>query len=167
MAVREHRCSRGRSAAGTGRSSWSRRSRVGSSSVSTVRSTRAWRWPGPPRRRAIRDVGLDVVLAWTLLAQPGREQPKPDYGDADARAVLEQLVADTLGDDRPAGLVLSPINELAARALIDASEDAAIVVVGSRGLGGFRELLLGSVSAQVVRHARCPVVVVPGEERVQ
>ena len=115
----------------------------------------------------IRDVGLEVVLAWTLLSQPGREQPKPDYGDADARAVLEQLVADTLGDDRPRELVLRPINELAARALIDASEDAALVVVGSRGLGGFRELLLGSVSAQVVRHARCPVVVVPGEERVQ
>ena len=113
----------------------------------------------------IRDVGLDVVLAWTLLSQPGREQPKPDYGDADARAVLEQLVADTLGNARPAELALRPINDLAARALIDASEDAAIVVVGSRGLGGFRELLLGSVSAQVVRHARCPVVVVPGEER--
>ena len=115
----------------------------------------------------IRGVGLEVVLAWTLLAQPGREQPKPDYGDDDARAVLEQLVADTLGNDRPPGLVLSPVNELAARSLIDASEDAAVVVVGSRGLGGFRELLLGSVSAQVVRHARCPVVVVPGEERVQ
>jgi nucleotide-binding universal stress UspA family protein len=126
-------------------------------------SRRALAWAGEEAR--LRGVGLEVIMAWTLLSQPGREQPRPDYGDADARAVLEQLVVDTLGDDRPPGVVLSPVNELAARALIDASEDAALVVVGSRGLGGFRELLLGSVSAQVVRHARCPVVVVPGEER--
>ena len=129
------------------------------------RSRRALAWAA--EEAAIRDVGLDVVLAWTLLSQPGREQPKPDYGDADARAVLERLVGDTLGDDRPPVVVLSPINELAARALIDASDDAALIVVGSRGLGGFRELLLGSVSAQVVRHAKCPVVVIPGEERLR
>jgi nucleotide-binding universal stress UspA family protein len=105
------------------------------------------------------------MVAWTLLAQPGGAEPKPDYDDDDARAFLEQLVAETLGEDRPARTTLSPINDLPARALIDASEDAALVVVGSRGLGGFRELLLGSVSGQVVRHATCPVVVVPGAER--
>jgi nucleotide-binding universal stress UspA family protein len=51
----------------------------------------------------------------------------------------------------------------AARELIDASHDADLVVVGSRGGGGFGRLMMGSVSSQVVHHAACPVVVVPHE----
>ncbi len=48
----------------------------------------------------------------------------------------------------------------AANVLVDVSEGADLLVVGSRGLGGFRELLLGSVSQQCAQHCTCPVVIV-------
>jgi nucleotide-binding universal stress UspA family protein len=48
----------------------------------------------------------------------------------------------------------------ATTVLTDAAADAELLVVGSRGLGGFGELLLGSVSHQVAQRARCPIVIV-------
>ena len=49
--------------------------------------------------------------------------------------------------------------------LVNASKDADLVVLGSRGVGGFTRLMLGSTADQVVRHAHCPVVIVPPEDR--
>jgi nucleotide-binding universal stress UspA family protein len=53
----------------------------------------------------------------------------------------------------------------AAKVLLDAAREADLLVVGSRGLGGFTGLLLGSVSQECAHHAPCPIVIVPHDER--
>jgi len=103
-----------------------------------------------------------AVMAWSYLDQRHRDGSTgfdPKYSEADVRAELEAFVAETLGDEAASVTIETP-NALPAAALIDASADADLVVVGSRGLGGFKGLLLGSVSKQVLEHATCSVTVV-------
>jgi nucleotide-binding universal stress UspA family protein len=121
-----------------------------------------------PSRRALERAGieatahrarLEVIHAWNYLDQPGPDFD-PHYGEDAVRKELEQIVHEVLGDARPADTVLVPVNDLPARAVLEASEGAWMVVLGARGLGGFKGLLLGSVSQQVVHHAPCPVLIV-------
>ena len=110
---------------------------------------------------AARQQPLVAVAAWSWLDQPGEFDP--DYGETDVTAMAESAVAKAL-DEVTGGsdvdIEVRPVNDLPARALIEASTEASLLVVGSRGLGGFRGLLLGSVSNSTVHHAHCPVVVV-------
>ena len=70
-------------------------------------------------------------------------------------------VASEIGGTVPEVTVSVATGEVAEE-LIKASRDADMLVVGSRGSGGFARLLMGSVSSQVTHHAACPVVVIPG-----
>jgi nucleotide-binding universal stress UspA family protein len=66
-----------------------------------------------------------------------------------------------LSDSRPESVTVQALSGIPAEELLDATRDADMIVLGSRGAGGFAQLLMGSVSAQVAHHAHCPVVIIP------
>ena len=115
---------------------------------------------------ALRHATLEVVHAWNFpyygaIAPSAYVDPQL-VKDA-AQALLDQLVDEYTGrsDVVVSGrLVEGP----AAAALCAEAKGADLLVVGSRGRGGFTGLLLGSVGQQVTHHAPCPVVVIPGGE---
>jgi nucleotide-binding universal stress UspA family protein len=128
-------------------------------------SRTALEWAGD---EAVRH-GSEIVALTAYLAPP----PPPSTGTVSvheaqstseaaskaAQQLLMETVKDVLGEDPPV-LVQPRIKEgNAAKLLIDLSEEADVVVVGSRGRGGFVGLLLGSVSQNVAAHAKCTVVV--------
>jgi nucleotide-binding universal stress UspA family protein len=76
---------------------------------------------------------------------------------------LVAKAAAQLGESQPLSVTVRAVNGFPAQELIEASRYADLLVVGSRGGGGFARLMMGSVSDQVVHHAYCPVVVVPGQ----
>ncbi len=85
---------------------------------------------------------------------------------AQARSDLEDAIeAERRGCEAPVELVIA--DGRPPRELLRRSEDARLLVVGSRGRGGFTRLLLGSVSHQCATHARIPTVIVPTESRSQ
>ena len=77
-----------------------------------------------------------------------------------ARGTLEEAVAMIRNEDHALTVEPTLVHGLSTSVLLREAEDADLVVVGSRGRGGFKELLLGSVSPQIMQHAPCPVVVV-------
>ena len=84
---------------------------------------------------------------------------------AQAREAARETAAKAaagLGDAAPSTSVQAVVGQ-PAEVLIDASQDADLLVLGSRGAGGFTRLTMGSVSSQVSHHAHCPVVIVPGD----
>jgi len=111
----------------------------------------------------LRHAAVTAVMAWGLLDQhhaPNEEEFDPQYDETDARAALEQFVTKAVGSSPPTPVELQVINDLPARALIERALRSELLVVGARGLGGFRDLLLGSVSHRCLAHAGCPTVVV-------
>jgi nucleotide-binding universal stress UspA family protein len=109
---------------------------------------------------------LTIVAAWAVPPAAGAPGygSFPWYGEADLGEVTERQLSEAvdavLGVDPDLTVERKVVQGHAAPQLIDASSDADLVVVGSRGHGGFVGMVLGSVSQHVTAHAHCPVVVV-------
>ena len=111
-------------------------------------------------------VPLHVVEAWQYpsdtVVRFGRvELPDPEHADAMLNEHLTKLVAETIVDAGDLDVTVEVVRGPTSAALLNlAAGHASMVVVGSRGMGGFRGLLIGSVSRQLCEHAPCPVTVV-------
>jgi nucleotide-binding universal stress UspA family protein len=99
---------------------------------------------------------------------PADYYPVEEESRTQAEKATQDLVNQAVGRRREAPaapVTVRALSGLAADELINASEDADLLVVGARGSGGFARLLMGSVSTQVTHHALCPVVVVPASRK--
>ena len=110
---------------------------------------------------------IEAVTSWEWPSSYGWGVALPSdwRPDLDAAKALESAVDEVFGSDRPAGLVCSVREGRASYVLLEASDGADLLIVGSRGHGGFAGLLLGSVSTACTEHAKCPVLVAHGDPR--
>jgi nucleotide-binding universal stress UspA family protein len=131
-------------------------------------STRALEWA--LKEAALQHAPLTVLTVHSVPASPwsgnpvlmGRD-PEDQEKMLHAAEELTREVTDQLGESRPDSVTVRAVSGFPAKELIEASRDADLVVVGSRGAGGFAKLMMGSISSQVVEHAHSPVAVVPSE----
>jgi nucleotide-binding universal stress UspA family protein len=96
------------------------------------------------------------VLGHPIVREASLEEIRTTLA-GDGQSVLDAAISLLEGVDAEPVLV----EDAPARALVRAASDADLLVVGSRGRGGFKGVLLGSVSQQCARQAPCPLVIVP------
>jgi nucleotide-binding universal stress UspA family protein len=129
-------------------------------------SRRALRWA--VGEAAARHAPLTVLTVRQAVAGYwGGPVPYPEDPELTEQALKEvQKETDDVLEEfdagsRPPSVTVRAVTGLPAEELLAATEHADLLVVGARGAGGFKRLLLGSVSTHVTHHAHCPVVVVP------
>jgi len=126
----------------------------------SVGSERALRWAA--RQAELTGAALEIVIGWQYPAFFGWAPAGPDEVDFAkiAGETLSAAVNDLFGAQPPGWVATRVIEGYPAQVLVDASAGADLLVVGSRGHGGFADMLLGSVSTFCVHHAHSPVTVI-------
>jgi nucleotide-binding universal stress UspA family protein len=118
---------------------------------SPVVAVHAWQPPVVPPVSGLEPGAAVFPMAdWTALVTEAKKA---------ATEFVEGVVREVAGDDPGTEVRAVAVEDSPASALVEAAKGADLVVVGSRGLGGFKGLVLGSVSHQVAQHAPCPVVI--------
>lgn len=120
----------------------------------------ALRWAA--HESQLRSWPLTAVLCWGYLDQHAATRERtfdPAYTSNDARAALDTIVDQVLGEGADA-VARCTVNDLPVRGLLESSAGAGLLVLGARGLGVLRRLLLGSVSHACLHHAEVPVAIV-------
>ena len=125
----------------------------------SVSSKSALRWA--IRQAELTGAVVDAVIAWHYPGEYGYPTPIADDANYEelATKVVTDAIAEVSGLDGPVQIRPRVVEGNPATVLLTVSAGAELLVVGSRGHGGFVEALLGSVSQHIVHHAMCPVVV--------
>ena len=123
------------------------------------------------KEAAIRHTSLTVLTVDQAVAGYYRGvavDPAGPVRTAEARQAAEEETDKALAGlegPRPESVVVTAVHGFPVEELIKAASGADMIVLGSRGAGGFTRLLMGSVASQVAQHAHCPVLIVPPEDR--
>jgi nucleotide-binding universal stress UspA family protein len=128
----------------------------------------ALRWA--MKEATLRDAPLTVLTVhdiavgyWATGIAYSEDHAAAEHARQLAQKEVHQVLAG-LHEAGPESVLVTAVSGIPAEELIRASRDADLLVLGSRGAGGFARLLMGSTSAQVARHAHCPVVIIPAED---
>lgn len=124
-------------------------------------SARALRWAVDEAGRA--GATVEAVHAWHQPYIAEYPYAAVAFDPEPFEDLSRRLLADAVAQAAVDGVAVEPVlvQGMAAPALLEAAKGADLLVVGSRGHGGFSGLLLGSVSQHVAQHSPCPVVIVP------
>jgi nucleotide-binding universal stress UspA family protein len=132
-------------------------------------SQRALEWA--MKEAAVRQVPLTVLTVHEqilgyfghMITLPGDEQ-LAEKAKALVQAEVDEVLA-KLDGPHPPEVSVKVAAGSSVEELVNAGKDADMIVVGSRGAGGFSRMMMGSTSSLVTHHAHCPVVVIPPQDR--
>jgi nucleotide-binding universal stress UspA family protein len=132
-------------------------------------SQRALEWA--MREAAVHHLPLTVLTVheavrgyYSSMAVYPDDPARTEEARVAAQAETDKVLAG-LDGPRPELVTVKAVHGFVVEELINAGKDADMLVVGSRGAGGFTRLMMGSVASQVAHHALCPVLIVPPENR--